>query len=95
MFKAIKDWFLSDDPAWDPDKVVCTVDDKEEDCFIGKIESQGYTYDNGNDWWARTWTTESEPKESIEEIYQQLENGNWKQLMIGYGDRVFYEEDVK
>ena len=71
------------------------VDDKEEDCFIGKIESQGYTYDNGNDWWARTWTTESEPKESIEEIYQQLENGNWKQLMIGYGDRVFYEEDVK
>ena len=63
--------------------------------FIDLIESRGYKYDSGNDWWARTWTTESEPKSSIEEVYQRLENGKWKQVMIGYVDRVFYEEDVK
>ena len=28
------------------------------------------------------------------EIYQELENGSWKKLMIGYGDRVFFEEEV-
>ena len=47
-------WFVSSDPKWDPDKVVCTVDDKEEDCFVGKIEALGYKYDTGNDWWQRT-----------------------------------------
>ena len=87
-------WFVSSDPKWDPDNVVCTVDDKEEDCFIGKIEALGYKYDTGNDWWQRTWTTDSEPKESIMEVFQQLESGRWNKLMIGYGDRVFYEEAV-
>ena len=91
----IQDWWKQPVDDFDPDKVVCTFDESEEDCFIGKIESEGYAYDSGNDWWARTWTTESEPKSSIEEVYQRLENGKWKQLMIGYGDRVFYEEDVK
>ena len=32
--------------------------------------------------------------ETIKEVYQQLENGSWKQLMIGYGDNIFYEENV-
>ena len=94
-WKSIKEWFVSEDPKWDPDKVVCTVDDTEEDCFIGKIEALGYTYDDGNAWWQRTWTTDSEPKESILEVFQQLESGKWNKLMIGYGDRVFYEEEVE
>ena len=88
-------WFVSEDPKWDPDKVVCTVDDTEEDCFIGKIEALGYKYDTGNDWWQRTWSTDSEPKESIMEVFQQLESGRWNKLMIGDGDRVFYEEAVE
>ena len=98
----VNEWLVSSDPKWDPDKVTCTIDDVEVDMkecdgidpFIEKIESQGYKYDAGNGWWSRTWTTESTPKESIEEVYQQLENGGWNQLMIGYGDRIFYEEKV-
>ena len=98
----VNEWLVSSDPKWDPDKVTCTIDDVEVDMkecdgidpFVQKIESQGYKYDAGNGWWSRTWTTESTPKESIEEVYQQLENGGWNQLMIGYGDRIFYEEKV-
>ena len=90
-----KDWLLSEDPKWDPDQVVCTVDDVEEDCFIGKIEALGYKYDDGNDWYERTWSTDSEPKETIREVFQQLESGKWNKLMIGYGDQIFYEEVVE
>ena len=95
IWKSIKDWFVSDHPKWDPDNVVCTVDDKEEDCFVGKIESLGYKYDTGNGWYERTWSTDSEPKETIREVFQQLESGKWHKLMIGYGDQIFYEQDVE
>ena len=91
----IYNWFVSEDPKWDPDKVVCTVDDNEEDCFVGKIESLGYKYDTGNDWYQRSWSTDSEPKETILEVFQQLESGKWNKLMIGYGDQIFYEEVVE
>ena len=47
----------------------------------------------GNEWWERKWTT-NEGKESILEVYQELEHGGWNKLMIGYGDRVFFEEKV-
>ena len=94
-WKSIKEWFVSEEPKWDPDKVVCTVDDKEEDCFVGKIEGLGYQYDDGNDWYERTWSTDSEPKESIREVYQQLESGKWNKIMIGYGNQIFYEEVVE
>tara|TARA_B100001996_G_scaffold73327_1_gene53920 strand:- start:3760 stop:4080 length:321 start_codon:yes stop_codon:yes gene_type:complete len=91
-------WFVSTDPQWDPDRppdIKCYVDDKEVDCFTDKIEALGYKYDVGNDWYERTWSTDSEPKESIREVYQQLENGKWNKLMIGYGDQIFYEEAVE
>ena len=99
----VNEWLYSKDSKWDPDKVTCTIDDEEvdmiecdgKDSFIEKIESQGYKQDSGNGWWSRTWPTEAEPKESIEEVYQQLEHGGWNQLMIGYGDRIFYEEKVR
>ena len=94
-WKDIKEWFVSEHPKWDPDNVICTVDDEEEDCFIGKIEALGYKYDDGNDWYERTWSTDSEPKESIREVYQQLESGKWNKIMIGYGNQIFYEEVVE
>ena len=65
-----------------------------KEIFIGKIEALGYKYDDGNAWYERTWSTDSEPKESIREVFQQLESGKWHKLMIGYGDQIFYEEDV-
>ena len=61
--------------------------------FLRRIAEEGYTYDNDNEWWQRKGTTNND-KESILEIYQELENGSWKKLMIGYGDRVFFEEEV-
>ena len=61
------------------------------DLFIQKIKALGYKYDNGNDWWERTWSTDSEPKETIREVFQQLESGRCNKLMIAYGDQIFYE----
>ena len=58
-----------------------------------RLKDDGYAYDRDNDWWERTWTT-NEGKESIREIFQPLESGKWKKLMIGYGDTIFYDEDV-
>ena len=63
------------------------------DPILDSMEENGYTYDSGNDWWERTWTTNND-KESIKEVYQKLENGKWNKLMIGYGDHIFYEENV-
>ena len=88
------DWLWSSDPKWDPDKVIRDAfEGMEVDCFPDRLESQGYMYDKGNEWYERTWTT-NEGKESIREIYQQLENGELNKLMIGYGDQVFFEEKV-
>ena len=70
------------------------IEETKPDPFIVEIEAKGYKYDRDNEWYERTWTTESEPKESIREVYQQLECGDWNQLMIGYGDNIFYEERV-
>ena len=70
------------------------IEEPKPDPFIVEIEEKGYKYDLDNDWYERTWTTESEPKESIREVYQKLESGDWNQLMIGYGDNIFYEERV-
>ena len=78
---------------FDPEQVHCYVDGKEVNCFIDRLEIEGYHYNSGNDWWERRWSTNN-GKESIKEIYQPLESGNWKQLMMGYGDRIFYEETV-
>ena len=62
--------------------------------FLRTIADEGYKYDQDNEWWVRKWTTNN-GKESILEVYQQqYPSGKWKQLMIGYGDRCFYEEDV-
>ena len=69
------------------------IPEEQEDPLILVLKSKGYVYDSGNDWWERIWTT-NEGKETIREVYQQLENGDWNKLMIGYGDRIFYEEKV-
>lgn len=56
------------------------------------LDTQGYTWDEEKKWYSRTWTTNG-GQETILEVYQKKDD-NWKQLMIGYGDRVFYEEPV-
>ena len=66
---------------------------ERKEYFISSLKEKGYMYNLGNEWWERKWTT-NQGKESIREVYQELENGKWKQLMIGYGDHVFFEENV-
>ena len=66
---------------------------EKKESFLHKIAEEGYTYDRDNEWYVRKWTT-NEGKESILEVYQELEHGGWNKLMIGYGDRVFFEEKV-
>ena len=67
-----------------------------DDPFIEELVSKGYTFDIGNSWYRRRWTTNN-GAESIEEIYQMIEHGDnksWKHLMIGYNNEIFYEEPV-
>ena len=66
---------------------------EKKEFFLQDLKEKGYMYNLGNEWWERKWTT-NQGKESIREVYQELENGEWKQLMIGYGDHVFFEEQV-
>ena len=66
---------------------------EKKEFFLLDLKEKGYMYNLGNEWWERKWTT-NQGKESIREVYQELENGEWKQLMIGYGDHVFFEENV-
>tara|TARA_B100001996_G_scaffold328754_1_gene276131 strand:+ start:688 stop:993 length:306 start_codon:yes stop_codon:yes gene_type:complete len=66
---------------------------EKKESFLKNLSDLGYAYDDGNDWYQRKWIT-NEGKESILEVFQPLETGEWKKLMIGYGDRVFFEEQV-
>ena len=60
--------------------------------FIQSIIEKGFHYDKINDEYVRKWITEG-GEESILEIYKkQWDTNQWKQLMVGYGDYVFYEE---
>ena len=69
---------------------------KEDIEFIADLIDRGFNYDKLNDEYVRKWSTETGPQESILEIYkQQWDTNEWKQLMVGYGDNVFYEEVVE
>ena len=60
---------------------------------IDRLENDGYVYNDILDWYERTWST-NEGKETIKEVYKEKEDG-WYNIMIGYGDRVFYEEKIQ
>ncbi len=69
---------------------------KEDIEFIADLIDRGFNYDKLNDEYIRKWSTETGPQESILEIYKkQWDTNEWKQLMVGYGDNVFYEEVVE
>ena len=69
---------------------------KEDIEFIADLIDRGFNYDKLNDEYVRKWSTETGPQESILEIYKkQWDTNEWKQLLVGYGDNVFYEEVVE
>ena len=93
MLEWIRKWFhLDNQRRWEPDKVECSVDDVPVECLSFELMDRGFHFNVEEDWWERTWTT-NEGKESIIEEFKQDDEG-WKKVMIGYGDRVFYEERV-
>ena len=60
-----------------------------------KLIKEGYNWEEECNWWSRVWHTDTqEGEETITEAYKQSSDGCWKHLMIGYGENVFYEEDV-
>ena len=68
------------------------MDPEREIDFIQSIIEKGFHCDKLNDEYVRKWITEG-GEESILEIYKkQWDTNQWKQLMVGYGDYVFYEE---
>ena len=67
---------------------------EEEIDFITSIIDRGFHYDKVNDEYVRKWITEG-GEESILEIYKKRWDTNeWKQMMVGYGDNIFYEEII-
>ena len=82
-WQSFKEWFVS----------LTRVETEPVPSFTDGLTDKGYVYNDVRDWWERTWST-NEGKETIIEAYKEDSSGEWKQLMIGYGDRVFYEEKV-
>ena len=39
FYKSLMNWLVSDDPKWDPDSIVSTVDEKKVDCITWEEES--------------------------------------------------------
>ncbi len=54
---------------------------------------KGYQWDDVKKWWVREWTTNN-GAESILEAFREDLDGNWWNVMVGYGGRTFYEERV-
>ena len=82
-WQSFKEWFVS----------LTRVETEPVPSFTDGLTDKGYVYNDVRDWWERTWST-NEGQETILEVYKEEPAGEWKQLMIGYGDRVFYEEKV-
>ena len=90
MWEAIKKWWQSF-KEWFAS--LTRVEEEPVPSFTDGLPEKGYVYNDVRDWWERTWST-NEGQETILEVYKEEPAGEWKQLMIGYGDRVFYEEEV-
>ena len=39
FYKSLMNWLVSVDHKWDPDSIVCTVDEKKVDCITWEEES--------------------------------------------------------
>ena len=96
IYKNIINFFYNKDANEQMDRINAEVEEEFNisDPFLIKLKDDGYQWSSIKQWWWRKWETTSTPKESIIEAFKEDDNGEWKQLMIGYGDRVFYEEKV-
>tara|TARA_Y100001938_G_C7926716_1_gene347266 strand:+ start:483 stop:680 length:198 start_codon:yes stop_codon:yes gene_type:complete len=58
-----------------------------------ELIKKGYEWDDSEEWWVREWTTNN-GAESIIEALREDSEGDWWNIMIGYGGNTFYEEKV-
>lgn len=101
----------SSDPKWDPDRVFCTIDDKEvemSECdspigelptvppsFVKSLERRGFTYNQNNNRWSRTWTAKTrDGEERTLEVYEKKEDGEWISLMYGNEGDIYYQNSL-
>ena len=68
-------FFVSSDPKWDSDRIVCSIDDEEVEMsmcdgivegvstvppsFVNSLERRGFTFNSNNNRWSRTWTAKT------------------------------------
>ena len=55
------------------------------------LKAKGYEYDDDQEWWARTWSTNG-GAEKVQQVAAFMGQGEWRQLMIGDGGEIFYEK---
>ena len=106
-----RNWLWSSDPKWDPDRVFCTIDDKEVDMsecdspigelptvppsFVKSLERRGFTYNQNNNRWSRTWTAKTrDGEERTLEVYEKKEDGEWISLMYGNEGDIYYQNSL-
>jgi len=79
FYKAVMNFFVSSDPKWDPDRIVCSIDDEEVEMsmcdgiagevstvppsFVNSLERRGFTFNSNNNRWSRTWTAKTKDGE--------------------------------
>ena len=75
FYKALMNFFVSSDPKWDSDRIVCSIDDEEVEMsmcdgivegvstvppsFVNSLERRGFTFNSNNNRWSRTWTAKT------------------------------------
>ena len=75
FYKAVMNFFVSSDPKWDSDRIVCSIDDEEVEMsmcdgivegastvppsFVNSLERRGFTFNSNNNRWSRTWTAKT------------------------------------
>ena len=76
--------------------VVCELDGKDVDCFTFQLEEKGFSYNEDEDWWERTWSVPTKTGiETSKEVYkQEYPSGHWKSMMFGNEGDLFYEQTV-
>ena len=62
--------------------------------FIQSIMDKGFHYDKVNDEYVRKWITEGGEESILEINKKRWDTNEWKQMMVGYGDNIFYEEII-
>lgn len=78
----------------EPD-VSCTVDDNPVECFTFTLEDKGFILNPEKNQWERTWTTQTKTgEEHVLEVYRLEESGQWRQIMYGTDNSVFFENEV-